>query len=228
MLVITDGGFSCTSVASPARSGYQDLNGCPDWEIPDNVNALITSQRNLPDTPVNTFFVGLPGSESTGGSTGGFDTPPYHMRLALSTYAVSGSPDTVDPGCSSDAVYTQGGQDPAVPCHIDLTTGGFDANALTQAIAQIRGQALGCIYELPTPPAGEEIDPAKVNVTITVNGTATNLARRADPTDTCATDGCWDYTADGKVELIGKACADITNATMGKVDIVVGCDTIVK
>ena len=228
LLVITDGGFSCTSVASPFRNGYQDANGCPDWEIPDTVNTLIQTQRDDPTKPVNTFFVGLPGSQSTGGQTGGFDTPPYHMRLALSTYAVTGSPDTVDPACDSSATYTQGGLDPATPCHIDLTTGSFNAETLTAAIAKIRGQALGCVYELPDPPQGEMIDPGKVNVDLTVDGTTTGLPKRADSSNPCTDSGCWDYTDDGKVELIGKACEDITNAVNGKVDIIVGCDTIIE
>ncbi len=228
LLVITDGGFSCTSVANPFRNGYQDANGCPDWEIPDTVNTLIQTQRDDPTKPVNTFFVGLPGSQSTGGQTGGFDTPPYHMRLALSTYAVTGSPDTVDPGCDASAMYTQSGLDPAVPCHIDLTTGTFNADTLTAAIAKIRGQALGCIYELPEPPQGETIDPGKVNVDLTVDGTSNALPKRADPANPCTDSGCWDYTDDGKVELIGKACEDVTNAVNGKVDIIVGCDTIIE
>lgn len=228
LLVITDGGFSCTSVANPFRNGYQDLNGCPDWEIPDTVNALIQTQRDDPTKPVNTFFVGLPGSDSTGGQTGNFDTPPYHMLLALSTYAVTGSPDTIDPACNSEAVYTQAGVDPAVPCHIDLSGAAFNPDTLTAAIAKIRGQALGCIYELPEPPQGETIDPGKVNVNLTVDGTTSALPKRADPSNPCTDSGCWDYTDDGKVELIGKACEDITNAVNGKVDIIVGCDTIIE
>jgi hypothetical protein len=227
MVVVTDGGFSCTSVATPFRNGYSD-GACPDWEIPDTVNTLIQTQRDDPSKPVNTFFVGLPGSDSTGEMAGSFATPPYHMRLALSTYAVTGSPDTVDPGCSSEAVYTQGGVDPAVPCHIDLTTGTFSADALAAAIAKIRGQALGCVYELPEPPQGETIDPGKVNVDLTVDGTTTGLPKRADPENPCTDSGCWDYTDDGRVELIGKACEDVTNAVNGKVDIIVGCDTIIE
>jgi len=124
--------------------------------------------------------------------------------------------------------FQVGGSDPAVPCHIDLTQGTFDADKLASAIAQIRGKALGCIYELPDPPPGETIDPGLVNVTITTNGAAEDLKQRADGSDTCETDGCWDYTTDGKIELIGKACEDVVAAASSKVDIVVGCTTVVK
>ncbi|HTJ83406.1 MAG TPA: hypothetical protein VL400_16920 [Polyangiaceae bacterium] len=229
LVLVTDGGFSCTSVASPARPGYTDLNGCQDWEYPDSVNALIKQAHDDPTKPINTFVVGLPGSDSTGAKQGNYDTAPYHMRRALSGYAAVGSPETVDPTCDTpDANFQVGGGDPAVPCHIDLTQGTFDADKLASAIAQIRGKALGCIYELPDPPPGETIDPGLVNVTITTNGAAEDLKQRADGSDTCETDGCWDYTTDGKIELIGKACEDVVAAASSKVDIVVGCTTVVK
>jgi hypothetical protein len=55
-----------------------------------------------------------------------------------------------------------------------------------------------------------------------------DLLKRSDPSDTCATDGCWDYDADGKVILIGKACDAVKSAPDAKVQIVVGCQTNVK
>ena len=39
-------------------------------------------------------------------------------------------------------------------------------------------------------------------------------------------EGCWDWNADGKVELIGKACMDVSATTDAKVSIVVGCPTV--
>ena len=150
------------------------------------------------------------------------------MRLALSTYAVSGSPATVDPACSASAVFTQGGTDPAVPCHIDLSVGPFDSTVLTTALNTIRGKALGCVYELPTPPPNETIDKTKVNVEVTQGGSPITLPKRSMPTDTCDAAGCWDYNADGKIELIGKGCQDVTNSVTTKVEIFVGCETIVK
>lgn len=228
LVLVTDGGFSCTSVSSPARPGYDD-GACPDWEYPDTVNTFITQNRTDPTKPINTFIVGLPGSNSAGEMQGSYATAPYHMRRALSSYAASGSPDTIDPTCDTpDATFNTSGPDPAVPCHIDLSTGAFNADALAAAITKIRGDALGCIYELPEPPPGEDINPDKVNVDTTLDGDVTHLPRRADSGDDCLDEGCWDYTSDGKVELIGKACSDVVNAANAKVDIVVGCDTVVK
>ncbi len=228
LVLITDGGGSCTSLSSPTRPGYSD-GACPDWEYPDTLNGLITSARTDPNKPIATFVVGVPGSNSTGQTQDGFATAPYAMRLALSTYAVSGSPSTVDPACDAAAMFTQGGPAPAVPCHIDLSGGGsFNANALAAAIAAIRGKALGCVYDLPEPPLGETIDPAKVNVKVTIDGVVTTIPKRATTADTCSVDPCWDYTPTGEVELIGIACSKLTTGAATKVQIEVGCETIVK
>ena len=54
------------------------------------------------------------------------------------------------------------------------------------------------------------------------------LPKRSDPNDTCETNGCWDYDKDGKVVIIGKGCDAIKGATEIKVDILVGCKTIIK
>jgi hypothetical protein len=227
LALITDGGFSCTSVASPTRPGYSD-GACNDWEYPDSVNQLIVGARDDAMKPINTFIVGLPGSDSTGQMQGSFATAPYAMKLALSTYAVSGSPNTVPQDCDAGAVFTQGGTAPAVPCHVDLTVGPFDGQVLADAIKQIRGQALGCEYDLPDPPAGETINPDKVNVSLTLEGATATLPRRSDPNDECTDDGCWDYLDDDTIVLVGKSCTDVTDAMMAQVDIVVGCDTVVK
>jgi len=230
LVVVTDGGFSCTSLSNnPVRAAFDDANGCADWEHPDNVNALIASHRDDPNTPINAFVVGVPGSDSTGQKVGGFDTPPYSMLLALSTYAVSGSPNTVDPTCDASAVFDEASPAPAKPCHIDLASGQmFDANALADAISRIRGQALGCVYPLPDAPPGEVIAPGEVNVNVTINGVETTLPKRSDPNDECQVDGCWDYNEDGDVEILGAACTEIGSADSASVEVLVGCQTIVK
>ena len=63
---------------------------------------------------------------------------------------------------------------------------------------------------------------------VSVGGVTTDLLKRADETDTCETDGCWDYDAEGRVQLIGKVCTEVKGAADAKVQIVVGCTTKVK
>ena len=229
VVLITDGGGSCTSVSSPQRPAYTDNNGCLDWEQPPVMASLINGAFLDPTAPINTFVVGVPGSDSTGAPVGGIDTPPYHMRLALSTYAVAGSPATVDPTCDKGTMFTQSGGDPAKPCHIDLSNGAnFNATALSDAIANIRGAALGCTYDLPPPPMGLTINKGEVNVVVTINGKDYTIPKRKDVSDMCLTDPCWDYDAQGKVSLIGIACSSLSTATSAKVEIYVGCATILK
>jgi hypothetical protein len=144
----------------------------------------------------------------------------------LSAYAKAGAPEYVDPTCEGTFGAPEN-VDPAKPCHFDMTTGTFDAKKLADAIAKMRGEVLGCIYDLPTPTSGT-VDKSKVNVRLESKGTGIDLKKRADASDPCTTDGCWDYTTDGKVELIGKACTDAKAITDGRVTILVGCATVVK
>jgi hypothetical protein len=72
------------------------------------------------------------------------------------------------------------------------------------------------------------IDPNQVNVRVTLGSDAFTLPKRSDPNDDCATDGCWDYTATNEVEILGKTCADLSEAPTASVEILVGCATIVK
>jgi hypothetical protein len=229
VVLITDGGGSCTSLTSRTSTAYYD-GACYDWENPDGMNQLIAGARNDAAKPINTFIVGVPGSNTHAGEMQGpYAVPPYSMRLALSTYAVSGSPETVDPACDKGATFSQAGPDPAVPCHIDLSNGAsFNADALAKAITDIRGKALGCTYDLPTPPAGETINPGQVNVVVTIDGTDYSIPKRSDPNDMCLTDPCWDYNDKGQVELIGITCSTVSTANSAKVQIFVGCATIIK
>ena len=126
--------------------------------------------------------------------------------------------------------FKKTGADPAVPCHFDMTTGTFNAQALTDVVNKIRGQALGCVYQVPNVEGGT-VDPGLVNVDVNLDGKAGQIPKRPDnSTDACTTDGCWDYTDSSKtqIELLGKACNDVKNASSAKVQIEVGCQTLLK
>lgn len=223
VLLISDGGFTCTSLSNPQRPAFPDSLGCLDWEHPDNVVQLLDAAYDDATTPVRTFVIGVPGSDTTPTDP---EAPPYYMRRAMSAFAKAGSPTSVPAGC--DGTFQQNQPDPAVPCHFDLTQGNFNAQALGDAIADIRGQVLGCIYQLPEPAPGETIDKGKVNVNVTIDGTTQTIPQRSDPNDTCESSPCWDYDDKDQIVLLGKACEDLKTATSSKVEILVGCTTIVK
>ena len=66
----------------------------------------------------------------------------------------------------------------------------------------------------------------QVNVNYSSNGGKTDLYRRKDKMNTCQAQGCWDYTPEGKIELLGKACEEVKGARDIKVSISVGCATV--
>jgi hypothetical protein len=223
LLVVTDGSFSCNQFS--ARPGFADCNGCDrDWEDPRSVVDLVAAANQDADRPVQTFFVGVPGADTYDAS--GCYYPPYRMRLALSAMAHAGAPAHVPAGCDGQS-FTPAGAEPTLSCHVDMTQGGFSAAALAETISYVRGEVLGCVFEMPEPPEGEVIDPDEVNVSYTADGVSVELARRADPGNPCTDTGCWDYTGDGRVELHGKACADVKGGSSVQVRIVVGCTTII-
>lgn len=225
LFVVTDGAISCTSLSNRTSNAFTDGNGCPDWENPNNIISLV-NQANNSATPIDTFIVGVPGSDSY--DLSGVNYPPYHMRAALSDIGYAGSPANAPAGCTHTQPFAQTDPDPTLSCHFDMTQNNFSTQAVADAIAAARGKVLGCIFDLPTPEGGT-LDLNQVNVSYSVGGGAPNdLYKRASQSNTCDTDGCWDYTTDGKVQLIGKACTDVQNSTDADVEITVGCQTIVK
>jgi hypothetical protein len=226
VLLLAAAGFNCTSYVSPLRPAYNDMYGCPDWEEPATAGNQISG--NYSGNQIRTVVIGLPGSDSTGQMVNSVSTAPYHMKLALNSYAVAGAPTAVDPSCSSSTPFTQNGPDPASPCQLDLSPPAtFTATALANAIAIARQKIMGCNFDLPVPPAGQTIDPAQVNVDLTVGGVLTTILKRTSSSDMCTTGGCWDYSG-SQVELIGHSCVALQAASDGRVDIRVGCPTMTK
>jgi hypothetical protein len=223
LLIVSDGSLSCTSLSN--RSAFQDANGCPDWENPQNFVSLLQGAHNDTAKPVLSFVVGVPGADTYDPS--GATYPPYHMRAALSAIAYAGAPEFVDPACTGKT-FAQGDPDPAVPCHFDMTKSALDSQNLASVIAQVRGKALGCVFELPEPENGGQVDTSLVNVQMNVGTGPQDIPRRSDPGDLCTGDYCWDYNGEGKIELIGKACDDLTSAPKAAVSVVAGCKTNFK
>jgi hypothetical protein len=221
MFFITDGGASCTSQDTPQRPYYVDCNGCDDWENPNNIVTLLLNANTAATAPVDTLVVGLENTDPG-------DNPPYNLGLALSAYALAGSPATVPPGCNG--TYTKTGGAPAIPCNFDLTTTPDFSTALEADIEKVRNQLLGCTFALPTPKSGGMVDMNEVNVEYSVHGgKPVEIDRRASASNHCTSSpGCWDYNSMGQVELIGAACSAVEAASSADVQILVGCQTIIQ
>ncbi len=105
------------------------------------------------------------------------------------------------------------------------------ATQLSAALASIRTTAVvGCTYTIPPPPAGQALDPAKVNVTYTnPKGVVTNVLQ--DPPKTVCTDPNamgWEYSPDGtQINLCGSLCTSIKADPGGSLKVLFGCATVV-
>lgn len=127
----------------------------------------------------------------------------------LSQLAVNGLTQK-SPGCSPSAK----------DCHYQIGQANFQQD-LEMVLNEITGKISECVFALP---AGEDVDPDYVNVVVETANGEDHIYK-----DTSHTDG-WDYTDDThtKVELYGPACESFKAEKGAKVNIVLGCKTIIK
>ena len=97
------------------------------------------------------------------------------------------------------------------------------------ALAKARGKALPCEFEIPTKVSGGEVDPGFVNVLFTPSGGGDPQPIAQDAS--CASGLGWYYDnsiAPTKISFCAATC-DAVSADLGaKVQIGLGCKTIVK
>jgi hypothetical protein len=158
---------------------------------------LVVEAANATSRGVSTFVIGSPGSEGA--------------RESLSRMAEAGG--TAKPGCSHRGPNY---------CHFDMTEELDFASALTDALGTISGLALSCSYDIPAPPAGATLDPARVNVLFSPSGGPQELIGK-NGTGPC-NEG-WQYSADGtQVLLCGSTC-DRVRSSDGSLELQFGCET---
>jgi hypothetical protein len=150
---------------------------------------------------VRTFVIGSPGSDGA--------------RENLSRMAEAGG--TATPGCSHDG---------PTYCHFDMTQTQDFATALADALGQIAGLALSCSYDIPSPPNGGQLDPAKVNVLFRPAGGQEEVVAQS-PSQSCS-EG-WQFSQDGsQVLLCGSTCTRVRNADQGSLTLQFGCATTLR
>jgi hypothetical protein len=99
--------------------------------------------------------------------------------------------------------------------------------ALETAIAVVT--ELPCVFDIPPPPEGEELDPNKVNVIYTAtDGTETVIPKVGDP-GACGAFGWYynDETMPTQIYVCPDTCATLQADTGGRVNISFGCTTII-
>jgi hypothetical protein len=98
---------------------------------------------------VRTFLIGSPGSEDG--------------REWMSKAAIQGA--TARAGCHVNG---------APYCHMDMTTAPDFGAALRAGLNQVTGE-ISCTFDIPEPPMGQSIDPARVNLIVTASTGASQL-----------------------------------------------------
>jgi len=98
--------------------------------------------------------------------------------------------------------------------------------AFTQALTAIRGKAQSCDYALPD---RNDLDFARVNVNVTIGGTATSQRiQQAATAAACAGSNGWFYdnpSAPSEITLCPKTCADMAAAEGSTLHVLMGCLT---
>ena len=105
-----------------------------------------------------------------------------------------------------------------------VDTGDNVATQLAETLASIRQTiSTGCTFAIPEPPAGQQLDPARVNVRYTTDaGDMVNLAQ--DPSQGCA-EG-WQYSSDGnQIELCSETCNAVEADPSIQLEVLFGCRT---
>jgi Mg-chelatase subunit ChlD len=102
------------------------------------------------------------------------------------------------------------------------------------ALSAIRGAALPCQYEVPLPDGGNA-DFGKINVQYTSGAGVAGGLPYVETAAKCGTGGGWYYDADpahggtpSAVIVCPSTCTTLQSDAMGRVDVVVGCQTVTR
>ncbi len=156
---------------------------------------------NAANPPVHTFVVGVPGSQGAAGT--------------LSQAAKAGG--TAPAKCSDTGPNY---------CHFDMTkyaTPADLATHLADALAAIKGQAIGCDYKIPPNPKGGSTDYAYVNVRYTPGDGSAPQDLVYNPA--CTGPGWYfdDPVNPQHILICGDSCSVMMADANAKVDVLFGC-----
>lgn len=203
MLLITDGAptMSLGCITGAAPRGMRGGGGITDQPTAPIIAEVAAAKAK----GIRTFVIGSPGSEMS--SQGGMDMRPW-----LSAAATAGG--TATAGCSDMGPNF---------CHLDMTQAPDFGAALTAGLSAIVGQVVdACTFTLPTPPAGQMIDPNLTNLIITAADGSSKLVLPSN-TGTC-TEG-WTLNGSGQVVLCPTTCSEVKGNSAAHVQLVFGCES---
>jgi hypothetical protein len=150
------------------------------------------------DHGIRTFIIGSPGSEGARES----------LSAAARRGGTASSPDCRDNG---NPQY----------CHMDLTAAPDFDTALREGLGSVVGQIKSCTYEFPAAPAGQTLDPLRVNVVVRDSGGTTSLLLPDETPDDCTVG--FQLTSDQRVVLCPETCGTVQADTRGSIELLFGC-----
>ncbi len=143
------------------------------------------------------------------------------------------TPDAVSAGTESvQAIASAGG---TAVAYVVGPSGG-DGGAATEgqfeaALRAVRGASLPCKYAVPVPDAGIP-DPNELNVTYTPAAGLPSTWPRVSSSTSCGSADGWFYEAGpggaGAIDLCPATCSALAAAPGGEVEVVIGCETVVR
>jgi hypothetical protein len=226
IVLITDG---VPTVNRDGRTTGTGMNSCITQAEYDYFIQTVATQ-GVP-AGVETFVVGVPGSDDPQGAT-------YDPLYQLSLFAAAGG--TAPPGCTptpgtlidcldpfnnnraSTCLNTRG-----TYCLFDMTQAPDFTAALISTLQAIATQVVTCSYTVPAPPAGAIIDPRYIKITYTPSaGTARDLRRATD--SSCA-DGQWYVSAQDasgmptQLELCPATCDTVSGDNGAQITVTYTC-----
>jgi hypothetical protein len=127
-----------------------------------------------------------------------------------------------------DGIAAAGGTTKAF--HVDVNA--MATQQFLAALNTIRGAALACTYQIPTPPPGMSLNFGDVNVEFHPAGSKpTQIFPKVQDKAHCPANGDgWYYDDDAmptEIILCPKSCSKISDLVNGELDVVLGCTTIV-
>jgi hypothetical protein len=107
-------------------------------------------------------------------------------------------------------------------------TCGLDYTPIFQTVAGgiIEEAAIPCSYAFPTPPQGETINPAQIQVKYLPGSGPETLYFQVEDESECAPDRFWVDEMSKQVHLCPEVCATVAADRQGQVKILFGCDPI--
>lgn len=177
-----------------------------------------------------THFVAVTDDESDLPADGFDSTMSAHFMRPYTFHAIA-SPDVMGHECDGAAAVGRqyydlagrtGGQ------RISICTDDWTAVFDTLVTAIVEAAPLPCNFALPDPPDGMTLDPRRVNVIYTASDGTSQALRYVGGADSCGASGWYydDPTAPSEIRLCEGTCAIVGADTMGRIDVALGCETL--